>query len=89
MFFLISPHYEKLQLGTSSAFCLLSRVGRGDISAHRCGLIGSCSSTFQYSSLEEHLGVTASPHSPLPAGYVTLPVNSRSPPLGLMLFHSE
>jgi hypothetical protein len=33
--------------------------------------------------------VTASSHSPLPAGYVTLPVDSRSPPLGLMLFHSE
>ena len=31
----------------------------------------------------------ASPHSPLPAGYVTLPVNSRPPPLGLRLFHSE
>ncbi len=40
-------------------------------------------------SLGEHLGLTASPHSPLPAGYVTLPVNNRSPPLGLMLFHSE
>ena len=76
-------------LSTSSAFCLLSRVGRGDISALRCGLTGSCSSTFQYSSLGEHLDVTASSHSPLPAGYVTLPVNSRSPPLGLMLFHSK
>lgn len=40
-------------------------------------------------SLGEHLGLTVSPHSPLPAGYVTLPANSRSPPLGLMLFHSE
>lgn len=34
-------------------------------------------------SLEDHLGVTASPQSPLPAGYVTLPGDSRSPPLGL------
>ncbi|ACM39695.1 hypothetical protein Avi_8265 (plasmid) [Allorhizobium ampelinum S4] len=45
---------------------------------------GSCSSTFQYYSLGNHLGVTTSPQSPLPAGYVTLPVDSRSPPLGLM-----
>jgi len=29
---------------------LLSRVGDGDISAHRHGLIGSCSSSFQYSA---------------------------------------
>ena len=29
------------------------------------------------------------PQSPLPAGYVTLLVDSRSPPLGLMPFHSE
>ncbi len=35
-------------------------------------------------SLGDHLGVTASPQSPLPAGYVTLPVDGRSPPLGLM-----
>ncbi len=35
-------------------------------------------------SLGDHLGVTASPQSPLPAGYVTLLVDSRSPPLGLM-----
>lgn len=69
---------------TSSAFRLLSRVGEGDISALRCGLTGSCSSTFQYYSLGNHLGVTASPQSPLLAGYVTLPVDSRSPPLGLM-----
>ena len=62
----------------------LSRVGEGDIPALRCGLTGSCSSTFQYFSLGNHLGVTASPQSPLPAGYVTLPVDSRSPPLGLM-----
>ena len=69
---------------TSSAFRLLSRVGEGDLSALRCGLTGSCSSTFQYFSLGNHLGVTASPQSPLPAGYVTLPVDGRSPPLGLM-----
>ena len=68
----------------SSAFRLLSRVGEGDLSALRCGLTGSCSSTFQYFSLGNHLGVTASPQSPLPAGYVTLPVDGRSPPLGLM-----
>lgn len=61
----------------------------GDISALRCGLIGSCSSTFQYSSLGGHLGVTDSPQPPLLAGYVTLPVDSRSPPHGLMSFHSE
>jgi len=33
-----------------SVFHLLNRVGGGDISAHRYGLIGSCSSTFQYSA---------------------------------------
>ena len=73
----------------SSAFRLLSRVGEGDISALRCGLTGSCSSTFQYFSLGNHLGLTASPQSPLPAGYVTLPVDGRSPPLGLMPPHSR
>lgn len=67
-----------------SAFRLLSRVGEGDISALGCGLTGSCSSTFQHYSLGDHLGVTASPQSPLPAGYVTQPVDGRSPPLGLM-----
>ena len=40
-------------------------------------------------SLGNHLGVTASPQSPLPAGYVTLPVDGRSPPLGLMPPHSR
>src|SRR5258707_10486902 len=40
-------------------------------------------------SLGNHLSVTVSPQSPLPAGYVTLPVDSRSPPLGLMLPHSR
>ena len=40
-------------------------------------------------SLGSHLGVTISPQSPLPAGYGTLPVDSRSPPLGLMLPHSR
>ena len=74
---------------TSSAFRLLSRVGEGDIPALRCGLTGSCSSTFQYFSLGNHLGVTTSPQSPLPAGYVTLPVDGRSPPLGLMSPHSR
>jgi hypothetical protein len=73
----------------SSAFRLLSRVGEGDISALGCGLTGSCSSTFQRYSLGDHLGVTASPQSPLPAGCVTLPVDGRSPPLGLMPPHSR
>lgn len=36
-----------------------------------------------------HHGVTVSPQSPLPASYVTLPVGSRSPPLGLTLPHSR
>ena len=40
-------------------------------------------------SLGNHLGVTVSPQFPLPAGYVTLPVDSRLPPLGLMLPHSR
>ena len=40
-------------------------------------------------SLGDHLGVTVSPQSPLPAGYVTLPVDDRPPPLGLMPFHSK
>jgi len=30
--------------------CLLIRVGSGDVSAHRCGLIGSCSSSVHYSA---------------------------------------
>lgn len=71
-------------LASSSAFRLLSRVGEGDISALGCGLTGSCSSTFQCYSLGNHLGVRALPQSPLPAGYATLPVDDRSPPLGLM-----
>ncbi len=54
-----------------------------------CGLTGSCSSTFQCYSLGDHLGVTASPQSPFPAGYVTLSVDNRSPPLGLMSPHSR
>lgn len=33
-----------------SIYHLISRVGGGDISTHRHGLIGSCSSTFQYSA---------------------------------------
>ena len=37
----------------------------------------------------DHLGVTASPQSPFPTGYVTLPVDNRSPPLGLMPLHSK
>jgi hypothetical protein len=73
----------------SSAFRLLSRVDEGDISALGCGLTGSCSSTFQCYSLGNHLGVTTSPQFPLPAGYVTLPVDDRSPPLGLMPPHSR
>lgn len=40
-------------------------------------------------SLGGHLGVTVSPQPPLPAGYVTLPVDGRSPPLGLMPPHSR
>jgi hypothetical protein len=74
---------------SSSTFRLLSRVGEGDISALGCGLTGSCSSTFQCYSLGNHPGVTASPQFPLPAGYVTLPVDGRSPPLGLRLPHSR
>jgi hypothetical protein len=80
----VQMHVVVRVLATSSAFGLLSRVGEGDLSALRCGLTGSCSSTFQYYSLGNHLGVTTSPQSPLPAGYVTLPVDGRSPPLGLM-----
>lgn len=40
-------------------------------------------------SLGSHLGVTASSQFPLPAGYVTLPVDDRSPPLGLLPPHSR
>ena len=87
----IRPHSDTpaYVLGAPSAFRLLSRVGEGDISALGCGLTGSCSSTFQCYSLGNHLGVTASPQFPLPAGYVTLPVDGRSPPLGLMPSHSR
>src|ERR1700730_12567018 len=35
-------------------------------------------------SLGGHLGVTVSPQPPLPAGSVSLPVDCRSPPLGLI-----
>ena len=40
------PAYDSFQF----VYHLLSRVGGGDISTHRRGLIGSCSSTFQYSA---------------------------------------
>jgi len=40
-------------------------------------------------SLGDHLGVTVSPQSPLSAGYVTLPVDDRPPPLRLMPLHSK
>jgi len=39
-------------LSAPSTFRLLNRVGEGDISALRCGLTGSYSSTFQYSASE-------------------------------------
>jgi len=32
----------------SASYRLLTRVDGGDVSAHRCGLIGSCSSSVQY-----------------------------------------
>ena len=35
-------------------------------------------------SLEVHLGLTTSPHTPFPTGYVTLPMYGRSPPLRLL-----
>ena len=51
---LTSPADTRRQVHTcglsASAYHLISRVGGGDISAHRHGLIGSCSSTFQYSA---------------------------------------
>ncbi len=68
-------------------FHLLSRVGEGDISAHRYELTGSCSSNLPMLSLEVHLGVTTSPHTPFPAGYVTLSMCNRSPPLRLSSAH--
>ena len=37
----------------------------------------------------DHLGVTTSPQSPFPTGYVTLPVDDRPPPLGLIPLHSK
>jgi hypothetical protein len=40
-------------------------------------------------SLEVHLGVTTSPHTPFPTGYVTLPMYGRSPPLRLSLPRSR
>jgi len=40
-------------------------------------------------SLEVHLGVTTSPHTPFPTGSVTLPMFDRSPPLRLTLSHSR
>jgi hypothetical protein len=40
-------------------------------------------------SLEVHLGVTTSPHTPFPTGYVTLPMYGRSPPLRLALPRSR
>ncbi len=35
-------------------------------------------------SLGMYLSLMASPHTPFPAGYVTLPVHDKSPPLRLM-----
>jgi hypothetical protein len=40
-------------------------------------------------SLGDHLGVTVSPQSPFPTGYVTLSVDDRSPPLRLVPLHSK
>lgn len=62
---------------------LLSGVGRGDISAHRGFTVGSCSSAVPCAARGSHLGVTASPHAPCPADFVTEPVVGSSPPLGL------
>ncbi len=62
---------------------LLSGVGRGDISAHRGPSVGSCSSTVPCTARRSHLGVTASPHAPCPADFVTGSVDDPSPPLGL------
>jgi len=39
-------------------------------------------------SLGDHLSVTTSLQSPLPAGYVTQPVDCWSPPLGLAFYSS-
>ena len=43
-----SVGWPKLYLPTIP-YHRLTRVGDGDISAHRCGLIGSCSSSVLYS----------------------------------------
>ena len=40
-------------------------------------------------SLGDHLGVTGSPRSPLPAGFVILPIDDKLPPLRLMPLHSK
>ena len=37
----------------------------------------------------DHLGVTASPQSSFPTGYVTLPVDDKPPPLGLVSPYSK
>jgi len=40
-------------------------------------------------SLEEHLGVTNSPHSPLSASYITLPAYDKSLPPRLNYLHNQ
>ena len=42
-------------IDVTTLYCLLTRVGSGDISAHRCELTGSCSSSVQYSVLRSIL----------------------------------
>jgi hypothetical protein len=70
-------------------FHLLSRVGEGDAFSPQTRINRFVFLNLPTLSLEVHLGLTTSPHTPFPAGYVTLPMCNRSPPLRLSLAHSS
>lgn len=67
----------------------ISRVGGGDTFSPQTRINRFVFLNLSILSLEVHLGVTASPHTPFPTGYITLPVHSRSLPLRLMPSHSR
>lgn len=67
----------------------ISRVGGGDTFSPQTRINRFVFLNLSILSLEVHLGVTASPHTPFPTGYITLPVHCRSLPLRLMPSHSR
>ncbi len=67
----------------------ISRVGGGDTFSPQTRINRFVFLNLSILSLEVHLGLTASPHTPFPTGYITLPVHGRSLPLRLMPSHSR